>query len=284
LGYVFYFYKKWKQTRSRFTVHSKGIILISPQTRKLKSIIKKIKKKLNVSLNNTPYELISKLNLILSKWAKYFNLGNCIYHRNFLKTWMHQAIWRWIYQKHKKWGKTRSALYYFLRKNNRLIPFEKKDKNYVNEKFSFFKGSKWVFWGTKKISVLSSNLYFIRIYNYLYNITEKKFAISACNFNVPQMFKLVHNYHFQRLQLINWNVKTNFKSLNVFSNRILWLYKKQKSLCGICKKKIDKDDVIHKFFSFEFVTPLYLGGSFRSIDNMILIHKNCSWKNKLNLR
>ena len=276
LGYVFHFKKTWKQNKIMYTACSRlGVTALYPNKRKVEGIVKIVKRILNQSLNNTSYELILRINPILHGWANYFNLGNCILYRNFIKNWVFQAMWRWASHKHKRWGKKKIVDHYFLRKEKSIAFSEKEKIRYEKEKYNKFKGRRWIFWGKAKIFSSHFDTRSQKEYNYLYNITEKGSIIPGLTFNLPLVLKAIHAYHLERFKLIEWITLVNFKALSVYSPRKLELYKKQKGFCKICQKSIKERDFIKGNAFFDFILPLNLGGDPKLISNMLLIHKVC---------
>lgn len=202
LGYTFRAVTKW-WTKNK-AIHLNYLTLY-PGRFNFAYTIHVLKQIFYKSLNLSAYGLIAKVNFVLRGWWYYFNIGNCMYHRNIYRNLLYKMVWRWSHRKHRGWTKKRLAKAYFWMDKlncNHGVSSKKYLSPYnisICEKRRFFHGvfrSKWI---------------------YLFFINSKNTIRSALVYNVPHVFKYYLDKHF----VMKWLFKTNQPSLNSSLKRVM---------------------------------------------------------------
>ena len=203
LGYTFKYRTKWEYKHSFFKerIGRSGVALY-PQKRKLKDIKDKLRKIFRASTNISAYELISKVNPIIRGWANYFNLGESVRFRDYLRFCLYKECWRWARKKHPKWGKRSIATTYFLGSQTKKTS---RDNGLPGSHI-------WTFYGTAKTESRYSESDTGKERT-LVDPTTVVETVAGRTFAIPNNLLHVHAYHEDINQLIEFLTKANFKSL-----------------------------------------------------------------------
>ena len=201
LGYTFKYQMKWRINKRMFFENhssSRGIALY-PNKNKVLSFIKKIKSIFQSSHNSSAYSLIAKLNFVIRRWSNYFNLRNSSRYRDIARNAIYHLVWKWAYNKYKRWGKKLIANTYFLTKNkNNLKNFKK------------FKNVKWVFHSTSNTESRYNPK--IRKTIYLVNISSSTRLLFFKEYIIPEKIINIHGYHkdYSKLWIFTLPSKKNY--------------------------------------------------------------------------
>jgi len=268
LGYTFKYQEKWSIKKHMFYTHhagSRGIALY-PNKVKVLAFIDKIKNVFVRSQNLDAYNLIAKLNPMLRGWSNYYNIGNSSHYRDTVRNATYHLIWKWVHNKHRRWGKKLIAKIYFLTINDSSA---RKEKNYDYTKI---KNVKWVFNGKTTVPSRYGNNE-KRIY--LVDVGTIAQLLSSKHYVIPKQLLHIHAYHPDYMKVIEFNTNNNFKTLGINSSFKERLLKKQNNLCTHCEKPLLASEGIYEGLHIHHINPIFKGGSRNKIDNMVLLHSWC---------
>lgn len=189
-------------------------IALLPSRAELKYHIAELKKVFEANQNMSAYELISKLNPKIRRWANYFNMGESYTFKSYVKYALYSLVWNWAHKKHPKWGKKSIAKTYFNIDTGRNKSITTYALRAHRTKFNKLERDKWTFLGitNKQSRYSTTNTKKIR---YLLDPTKCTKTISALNYTIPETLKEVHGYHERVQELILFQMQANIKGAGV---------------------------------------------------------------------
>jgi len=262
LGYRFKYREVWRGKRKiMWSRNARGeSIAVYPNPERTIDFIRRLRAVTWKSSNLDAYNLIAKLNPMITGWSNYYNLGNSSHYRSLVRNACYRLLWRWAHKKHKRWGKKKIAQQYFLTKN------EKQENVKVQ-------GQVWNFHGkTKANSRYKKDGIGKTIY--LANPSTCNAIQSTTSYIMPTKLLKVHAYHEDHLKVIEWTTKVNLKMIGKYSKHKELLALRQNGICPICLLAFDVDDSLH----IDHIQSIVDGGSKDSRSNMRLVHEFCHYK------
>jgi RNA-directed DNA polymerase len=274
LGYTFKYQDVWRFKHNLFKDRlGKSGIALYPNKMKLKAIKIKLREIFRTSSNKSAYEVISKVNPIIRGWSNYFNLGESVRFRDYLRHFLYKECWRWALKKHPKWGKRSIAETYFLGSQTKRAGLE----------MGLPGSHKWAFYGVTKSSSRYSRLDTGKE-RVLVDPTTVVETVAGRTFAIPKDLLHIHAYHEDINKVVEFLTKANFKSLGKSTGMKGKLSIKQKGKCPICGDSLFKDELgnidILNFNNLEVdhAKPISKGGSKTSLENLRLLHLTCHRK------
>ncbi len=271
LGYTFKYQAKWRHNRHIFYTHHSGGrgIALYPNRMKVLSFIEKLKAVFLASKNLSAYELIAKLNPMITGWSYYFNLGNSSHYRSLVRNALYHMIWKWAHRKHPRWGKKLIARIYFLRSQEKIT----RKTNTRNVDYSTFKATRWVFsgivWAESRYNPDSTKRIFMVDPS---NISQ---VLSTKEYCIPKPLIDIHAFAEDYMKLVTWCINVNIKALGINNTRKQRLLKQQNGLCAVCGKVLEESNFLKSQLHIHHINPIFRGGSAADVKNMILLHAWC---------
>lgn len=271
LGYTFKYNQIWRFRHNFFKERlGKSGVALYPNKDKLKTIKSKLREIFRASSNLSAYELVSKVNPIIRGWSNYFNLGESVRFRDYLRYFLYKECWRWAFKKHPKWGKKTIATTYFMGSQTTKTGLD----------MGLPGSHKWAFHGVTKNTSRYSKLDTGKE-RVLVDPTTVVETVPGRTFAIPKDLLHIHGHHEDIQKVIEFLTRANFKSLGKSTGMKGKLSIKQKGVCPICKNSLFKDDLgkidVLNFNNLEVdhIKPISKGGSKTSPQNLRLIHLEC---------
>lgn len=251
LGYTFMFREKWHHGNKNVfkeRANKSGIALI-PSKKSWLSISKKLKDIYKKSMNLNSYNLIAKLNPIIRGWCNYYKYGQSTRYRHKLEHYIYKLTWRWMRNKHRRWGLKALAKYYFY------------DGKYK------FRGRKWVFRG----EITNDSIYRKGKGKKIFLVNPSTVVNSEkiTNCKLDKKYLTIHAFHPEFKEMIG-ELNTRVIINKATSNKTK-LFKRQRGLCTICNTEMN----LWESMTIHHVIPRSEGGSLSDLDNLILTHEDC---------
>lgn len=274
LGYTLKYNKVWKFRYNFFKERlGKPGVALYPNREKLKAIKTRLRNIFRSSSNISAYELVSKVNPIIWGWSNYFNLGESVRYRDYLRYFLYKECWRWAFKKHPKWGKKSIATTYFMGSQTMKPGLE----------MGLPGSKKWAFHGVTKTTSRYSKLNTGKE-RVLVDPTTVVETVAGRTFAIPKDLLHIHGYHEDIPKVIEFLTKANFKSLGKSPGMKGKLSLKQKGICPVCGNSLFRDELgntdVLNFNNLEVdhVKPISKGGSRTALQNLRLIHLVCHRK------
>lgn len=258
LGFTFHFIPNPKISSffNRKDLLQKAKLFVYPNRDKFKNFKKKIKETIENSKNISAYELIKKLNPLITGWTNYFGLSICAKTLSHLDNYIYRRIWVWIKKKYPRTSKIFLAEKFF--KNNEIASPANRS---------------WHFFG--RIDNLTRNQQKRRK-----GVIFLKFALKLNN--IIALFKVAPSPdlrtktpYIDKDDFIKYSVNVNKQRMSKegYSDTSV-LYNLQKGYCEFCNQPLMENGdlsntVVHH------IKPLNIGGSDKTLSNKTLIHKEC---------
>jgi RNA-directed DNA polymerase len=258
LGFIFHFIPNPKISSffNRKDLLEDAKLFVYPDRVKFINFKNKIKTVISESKNLTAYELIKKLNPLITGWTNYYGLSICAKTLAHLDNYIYRRLWVWLIKKHPKISKVYLADKYF--KNQEVLSPNKRQ---------------WHFFGRLEkpsinIQKRRKSIIFLKLASKINNIIAIfKLALS------PEL--RITTPYIHKDKFIEFSVKTNKLRMvkEGYSNTSI-LYNIQEGYCEYCNKPLLEDGDLSNT-EIHHITPLNIGGSETTLSNKSLIHKNC---------
>lgn len=274
LGYTLKYHEIWKFRYNFFKERlGKPGVALYPNREKVKAIKTRLRNIFRSNSNISAYELVSKVNPIIRGWSNYFNLGESVRYRDYLRYFLYKECWRWAFKKHPKWGKKSIATTYFMGSQTMKAGLE----------MGLPGSHKWAFHGVTKTTSRYSKLNTGKE-RVLVDPTTVVETVAGRTFAIPKDLLHIHGYHEDIPKVIEFLTKANFKSLGKSAGMKGKLSLKQKGMCPVCGNSLFRDELgntdVLNFNNLEVdhVKPISKGGSRTALQNLRLIHLVCHRK------
>lgn len=258
LGFTFHFIPKPKISSffNKKDLLQKAKLFVYPNRDKFKNFKKKIKETIDNSRNISAYELIKKINPLITGWTNYFGFSICAKTLSHLDNYIYRRIWVWILKKYPKTSKVFLA-----------------DKFFKNNEIASPANRNWHFFG--------------RIYNLTSNQQKRRKGVAFLKFalklnNIIALFKVApgpdlrsKTPYIDKDQFIKYSVNVNKLIIpkEGYSDTSV-LYNIQKGYCEFCNKPLMENGDLSNT-AVHHIKPLNIGGSDITLSNKTLIHNEC---------